>query len=77
MTQDDLQRIEQALGQPLSPAVRHFFLNYPPELRSWVDLDDARGAVYRVEAGTIPEHSNSAADSLEEFAQGLIESYRN
>ena len=135
MTRDELQRIEQAIGRPLSAAVRRFFLNYPPELRSttrdlgpdpegepcvecaadnelcdtadaviahnrrvgwasdfpdnllilgagesgetyWVDLDDERGAVYRFEAGADPEDSDPLSDSLEEFAQGLIESYR-
>jgi SMI1 / KNR4 family (SUKH-1) len=34
MTDHDLDRIEKAIGQPLSPAVRRFFLNYPPELRT-------------------------------------------
>ena len=134
MTQDDLRRIEQAIGRPLSAAVRRFFLNYPPELRTtardlgptpegepyrecaadnelcdsadavialnrregwasdfpdnllivgagecgetyWVDLDDERGAVYRFEDGTEPEYSDQLWDSLEEFAQGLIQSY--
>jgi hypothetical protein len=36
MTAHDLDRIEQALGRPLSPAVRRFFLNYPTELRGTV-----------------------------------------
>jgi hypothetical protein len=36
MTTNDLQRIEAALGRPLPAAVTHFFLNYPPELRSTV-----------------------------------------
>lgn len=136
MTSDDVQRVERAIGRPLSPAVRHFFLNYPPELRStardlgptpegepyrecaadnelcdradalialngpqagllrddaghrlvvgeggcgetyWADLDDPVGAVYRVEAGTDPAYSDPVADSLEQFARGLIESYR-
>jgi hypothetical protein len=137
MTQDDLQRIEQAIGRLLSAAVRRFFLHYPPELRGttrelgpdpegepcvecaadnelcdtadaivahndrrsgrrsdfpdnllilgeggcgetyWVDLDDERGAVYRFEAGTDPGHSEQLWDSMEEFAHGLIESYKN
>jgi hypothetical protein len=34
MTEQDLQRIETALGRPLSEAVRRFFLNYPEELRT-------------------------------------------
>src|SRR4051812_21509137 len=127
MTSEDLTRLEQAIGRPLSPAVRHFFLHYPPELRSvtrtilaeygediamtecaadnelcddadaliemnrdvvplektanvlvigggdcgelfWVDLDDARGAVYRCEAGQEAEYSDHLADSLEDFA---------
>jgi hypothetical protein len=34
MTQDDVRRIEQAIGRSLPAAVRQFFLNYPPELRS-------------------------------------------
>ncbi len=136
MTQHDVRRIEQAIGRSLSAAVRRFFLNYPPELRStardlgptpegepflespadnelcdsadaiialndpqsavaldraanmlivgqggcgetyWVDLDDACGAVSRFDAGTEPEFSDRLADSLDEFAQGLIESYR-
>jgi hypothetical protein len=43
----------------------------------WVDLDDQRGPVYRFEAGTEPEHSDQLWESLEEFARGLIESYRS
>jgi hypothetical protein len=42
----------------------------------WVDLDDANGAVHRVEGGTAPKHSDRMADSLQEFAKALIESYR-
>jgi hypothetical protein len=42
----------------------------------WVDLDDPSGPVYRIEAGADPEDSDRLADSLEQFAQGLIESYR-
>jgi hypothetical protein len=139
MTEQDLQRVEQAIGRRLSRAVRHFFLNYPEELRTtrrptgeededgnpytecpaqwelwddpdglisatrptsqggllippyppnmlvigcggcgetyWVDLDDERGAVYRFESGR-QDDSDRMADSLEDFAQGLIESYR-
>jgi hypothetical protein len=41
MTPNDLQRIEQALGRPLSAVVRRFFLNYPPELRTTVREIDA------------------------------------
>jgi hypothetical protein len=136
MTSHDLERIERALSRSLSPAVRGFFLAYPPELRGttrdlgptpegepyleyaadnelcdsadaiialndpragllldgadhrlvvgqggcgeihWVDLNDPGGAVYRCGAGTEPEHSDRLADSLEQFARGLIESYR-
>jgi hypothetical protein len=139
MTEHDLQRIEQAIGRPLSAAVRRFFLNYPEELRTttratggededgnphtecpadselgddpdaiigantpgqsyllpldwapnmlilgagacgetyWVDLDDEGGSVHRFEAGQEAADSDDLADSLEEFAQGLIESYR-
>ena len=137
MTQDDLLRIERALGRPLPAAVQRFFLNYPPELRTttrdvgpdedgepclecaadyelsdtadgilalnapgltscrpldwtprmlivgsgacgevyWVDLDDPRGPVYRFEAGQEAAASDPVADSLEKFAEGLIESY--
>jgi hypothetical protein len=42
----------------------------------WVDLDDERGPVYRFEAGQEPEFSDPVADSLEEFADNLIASYR-
>lgn len=138
MTENDLVRIEQAIERPLPIAVRRFFLNYPPALRStkrdmgneqdgepylecaadnelnddpdailalnvpgpgrlvypyrttqmlivgeggcgemyWVDLDDERGPVYRLEAGQEAASSDLVADSLEEFAEGLIESYR-
>src|SRR2546430_2280235 len=34
MTEDDLLRIEAAIERPLPAAVRRFFLNYPPELRT-------------------------------------------
>lgn len=34
MTTNDLQRLESALGRSLSPAVREFFLNFPPELHT-------------------------------------------
>ena len=40
MTEKDLQRLESAIGRPLSPAVRHFFLNFPPELRTPEDERD-------------------------------------
>jgi hypothetical protein len=43
----------------------------------WVDLDTERGEVYRFDAGTDPEYSDHLADSLEEWAQGLIEWYKN
>ena len=139
MTHDDLLRIEQAIERPLPEAVRRFFLNYPPALRStarnlgpdqdgqpslecaadnelcdtadaivalnapgltsprpldwsprmlivgqggcgevyWVDLDAAGCPVFRFEAGQEAELSDPVADSLEEFAEGLIESYGN
>jgi hypothetical protein len=34
MTAADLQRLEAAIGRPLSPPVRAFFLNFPPGLRT-------------------------------------------
>jgi hypothetical protein len=43
----------------------------------WVDLDDERGPVYRLEAGQEAEFSDPVADSLEEFAEHLIASYRD
>ena len=138
MTEDDLGRIERAIGRPLTAAVRRFFLAYPPALRAttrdmgpdqdgepylecaadgelsddpdaiialnapgdgglshpgrtprmlvvgeggcgevyWVDLDDERGPVYRLEAGQDAESSDPVADSLGEFAEALIASYR-
>jgi hypothetical protein len=33
MTQADLQRLEKAIGRPLSKPLREFFLNFPPGLR--------------------------------------------
>ncbi|HUR53821.1 MAG TPA: SMI1/KNR4 family protein [Gemmataceae bacterium] len=33
MTSGDLDRLEAAIGRPLSAALREFFLNFPPELR--------------------------------------------
>jgi hypothetical protein len=125
MVQGDLKRLEDVVGRPLSPPVRHFFLNFPPELREletdpddadfmltddvesliemndrkrsyllpidcspkililgagacgetfWVDLDSERGAVYRFDAGIEAEYSDPLADSLEEFARGMIPS---
>jgi hypothetical protein len=136
MTGHDLDRIEQALSRPLSPAVRQFFLNYPPDLRGtvrdlgptpdgepytecpadyelcdtadaivalndpkagimlddathrlvlgqggcgetyWADLTDPGGAVYRFDSGTDPKYSDPVAATLEEFAHGLVASYR-
>ena len=138
MTENDLRQIEQAIARPLSPAVRRFYRNYPPELRTttrdmgtdqdgqpylecaadyelcddpnaiialntpgplsprppdgmagmfivgsgacgetyWVDLDTEGGAVSRFEAGEEAGSSDPVADSLEEFAEGLIQSYR-
>ncbi len=43
----------------------------------WVDLDNAAGAVYRFESGSPPDASDPMAESLAEFARGLIEVYRN
>ena len=34
MTAGELQRLETAIGRPLSPPVRDFFLNFPPALRT-------------------------------------------
>ena len=34
MTEDDVVRIERAIERPLPAAVRRFYLNYPPELRT-------------------------------------------
>jgi hypothetical protein len=34
MTENDLLRIEREIKRPLPAAVRRFFLNYPPELRT-------------------------------------------
>lgn len=33
MTERDMRRLESAIGQTLPPAIRRFFLNFPPELR--------------------------------------------
>lgn len=43
MTTEDLQRLERSLGRPLSPAVRQFFLNFPPELRARAEEHDPDG----------------------------------
>jgi hypothetical protein len=87
MTANDLQRIEAALGRPLPAAVTRFFLNYPPELRSTVREiggpdEDGEGDPYTecaadAELSDKPEHSDQLWESLEEFARGLIESYRS
>src|SRR5437870_5252821 len=34
MSENDLKRIERAIGRPLAPALRRFYLDYPTELRS-------------------------------------------
>lgn len=44
MTETDLQRVEVAFGRRFPEAVRHFFLEFPPELRAAsgnLDPDDA------------------------------------
>ena len=38
----------------------------------WVDLDSERGTVYFADAGTYARHSDHVADSLAEFAQGML-----
>src|SRR5437879_254284 len=137
MCENDLERIEGAIGRPLSAALRRFYLDYPTELRAvsrtllagygkdvemveraaarellddadalievndagekpdvmgwtpncfvvgldpdcdlvfWVDLDDPRAGVFRYERtpGGIQD-SDPIADSIEEFARGLID----
>jgi hypothetical protein len=125
MSGDDLRRLEAAIGRPLPPAVREFFLNFPPGLCTpadeldpdfsdfeltdnadalirmntdgpdrvwlpeagpeffalgsggcgetwWVDLDSENGTVYFADAGTYARHSDHVADSLAEFARGIL-----
>ena len=43
----------------------------------WVDLDDEKGAVYFADAGTYAEDSDRVADSITEFAQGMLDSDEN
>lgn len=38
----------------------------------WVDLDSENGTVYFADAGTEAEYSDHVADSLAEFAQGMM-----
>lgn len=38
----------------------------------WVDLDSEKGIVYFADAGTYAHHSDHVADSLAEFAQGML-----
>ncbi len=129
MRSDDLRRLEAAIGRPLPPAVRAFFLNFPPGLRTpdeerdpdfsdfeltddadalirmntdgpdniwlpeagpnffalgsggcgetwWLDLDSENGTVYFADAGTYARHSDHVADSLGEFAQGILDRRR-
>lgn len=38
----------------------------------WVDLDSERGTVYFADAGTDVEYSDHVADSLAEFAHGML-----
>ena len=38
----------------------------------WVDLDSERGTVYFADAGTYARYSDHVADSLAEFAQGML-----
>jgi len=49
MTADDVQGIEREVGRSLPEAVRQFYLNYPPELRSTArDMGiDQDGNAYR------------------------------
>jgi hypothetical protein len=39
----------------------------------WVDLDSENGTVYFADAGTYAMHSDHVADSLAEFAQGMLD----
>jgi hypothetical protein len=39
----------------------------------WVDLDSEKGTVYFADAGTYAKYSDHVADSLAEFAQGMLE----
>jgi hypothetical protein len=39
MSPGDVEKLETAIGRPLSPAVKRFFLNFPEELRIQRDLD--------------------------------------
>lgn len=38
----------------------------------WVDLDSEQGTVYFADAGTYAKHSDHVADSLAEFAEGML-----
>jgi len=40
MTESDVRRLEAQVGRPLSPPVRHFFLNFPPALRELAETAD-------------------------------------
>ncbi len=39
----------------------------------WVDLDSENGTVYFADAGTYAKHSDHVADSLAEFARGMLD----
>ena len=39
----------------------------------WVDLDSDNGTVYFADAGTYVKYSDHVADSLAEFAQGMLD----
>jgi hypothetical protein len=41
----------------------------------WVDLDSEKGAVYLFDAGQEPEDSSPIAESIHDFAEGLIATY--
>jgi hypothetical protein len=38
----------------------------------WIDLDTPGGTVYFADAGTAVEHSDHVADTLAEFARGML-----
>jgi hypothetical protein len=42
----------------------------------WIELDTENGTVYFADAGTYARHSDHVADSLAEFAQGILDGRR-